>query len=167
MLRDRKRHGFGHSEGVQPQDGELARFCVACPQPGVNLAANWRSESKRYVPFSVVYDSTDNYCSWLYRRSITADGFFSAEHMKMKHGDRDIPLSNGKAFMVETKRYMEHLQTGAEKIEVYINILIAIFSVSLTQSSVEVNLSKPSKCQRYNSQSEIALGQDWYWRLRL
>lgn len=39
-LLTRKRFGFGHVK-TAPGDGDLALFCVACPQPGVNLPPNW------------------------------------------------------------------------------------------------------------------------------
>jgi hypothetical protein len=36
----RKRFGFGYEDN-KPGNGDLAEFCPACPQPGVNLPANW------------------------------------------------------------------------------------------------------------------------------
>jgi hypothetical protein len=39
-----KRFGFGHEEGQQPGNGDLALFCPACPQPGVNLPQGWERD---------------------------------------------------------------------------------------------------------------------------
>lgn len=37
----RKRFGFGHDTENEPGNGDLAFFCPACPQPGVNIPDNW------------------------------------------------------------------------------------------------------------------------------
>lgn len=34
---------------TEVQPGELAIFCPACPQPGINIPDNWREDSARYV----------------------------------------------------------------------------------------------------------------------
>jgi hypothetical protein len=36
----RKRFGFGHNVDSQPTTGDLALFCPACPQPGINIPEN-------------------------------------------------------------------------------------------------------------------------------
>src|SRR5262245_43098694 len=41
-LQNRKRFGFGHDTDISPKNGDLAYFCVACPQPGYNLPENWK-----------------------------------------------------------------------------------------------------------------------------
>jgi hypothetical protein len=41
--------GYGHN-GKSPMDvgrGELANYCAACPQPGVNLPENWKEDVNR------------------------------------------------------------------------------------------------------------------------
>jgi hypothetical protein len=42
-----KRFGFGHDEDSLPGKGDLAIFCPACPQPGINLPENWIDIIKR------------------------------------------------------------------------------------------------------------------------
>ena len=59
------------------------------------------------------------YSRFLYRRTIVADGFFSAEHMRMKSDANDVHLMNGNGYMVETTKYERHLKTAVEKIEVF------------------------------------------------
>lgn len=35
--------------GPEGGPGSLAFFCVTCPQPGINLPDNWKSDSNQYV----------------------------------------------------------------------------------------------------------------------
>jgi hypothetical protein len=72
--------------------GSLTIFCPSCPQPGINLPRNWT-----------------NLPTWVTRRTITVDGNFHADHIKMRRPDLDIWLSNGQGFMVEDSRYLEYL----------------------------------------------------------
>lgn len=46
-LTNRKRAGFGHDTERNPGPGDLAIFCPACPQPGLNLPDEWASEYDR------------------------------------------------------------------------------------------------------------------------
>jgi len=48
-LSNRKRAGFGHDTEKHPRLGDLATFCPACPQPGINLLDNWRDVYNRLV----------------------------------------------------------------------------------------------------------------------
>ncbi|KAI0684115.1 hypothetical protein BC835DRAFT_1208717, partial [Cytidiella melzeri] len=98
-LQIRKWFGVGYSNSSL-KEGELALFCAACPQPGINMPAGWKTDS----------------CSWLYWRSIAADGFFSADHLKAasKSSSLDVPLSNGEGYMTERSAYKKHLNTATE-----------------------------------------------------
>jgi hypothetical protein len=49
----KKRFGYGHSRDREPGPGDLALFCPACPQPGINLADNWVDDPDQYV--TIVY----------------------------------------------------------------------------------------------------------------
>jgi hypothetical protein len=55
-----KWHGFAH-ESRMPDVGELALFCPACPQPGINLT----------IPPSGQPDDTP---PWVYSRTLVMDG---------------------------------------------------------------------------------------------
>jgi hypothetical protein len=46
-MKYRKWHGFGHEPDRSPGPGELAIFCAACPQPGVNLPEGWENDPER------------------------------------------------------------------------------------------------------------------------
>jgi hypothetical protein len=41
--------GYGHKtrDPNSPNSGELANFCPACPQPGINLPLNWKDDPNR------------------------------------------------------------------------------------------------------------------------
>ncbi|KAI0257960.1 hypothetical protein BC834DRAFT_1036787, partial [Gloeopeniophorella convolvens] len=84
-LLSRKRNGFGFSPDHRPQDGDLAIFCPACPQPSKNLPPDWK---ERFRPGSII-------------RSFIMDGNFTAEHMRARTSEADVALSAGTTFMVE------------------------------------------------------------------
>jgi hypothetical protein len=39
--------GFAHDTDKVPGPGELAWFCVACPQPGINLPDDWQEQENQ------------------------------------------------------------------------------------------------------------------------
>lgn len=45
-LKLRKWFGFAYRED-EPAPGELAMFCVACPQDGINLKPGWQSDPEQ------------------------------------------------------------------------------------------------------------------------
>ncbi|KAG2057533.1 hypothetical protein BDR06DRAFT_980885 [Suillus hirtellus] len=76
QLKTMKWHGFGHCSD-NPSTGELALFCPACPQPGIN-----------------VLDP-----SWKYTQSFVMDGNFKAEHLHPIKPFNEVWLSDGLGFM--------------------------------------------------------------------
>ncbi|KAI0684191.1 hypothetical protein BC835DRAFT_1310642 [Cytidiella melzeri] len=46
-LQIRKWFGVGYSNSSL-KEGELALFCAACPQPGINMPAGWKTDSRSY-----------------------------------------------------------------------------------------------------------------------
>ncbi|KAJ3533219.1 hypothetical protein NMY22_g7428 [Coprinellus aureogranulatus] len=86
---------------TKPEQGQLALFCAACPQPGINLPDNWTDDKK----------------TWLYRRYLAADGNFVLDHLAKK----SIPgraLICGSAYMTEPSRYEKHVKITPEPKEV-------------------------------------------------
>lgn len=77
--------------------GSLTIFCPSCPQPGINLPPDWMD-----LP------------SWVTRRTITVDGNFHADHIKMRRPDQDIMLTNGQGYMVDEIKYKEYLSVAKE-----------------------------------------------------
>ena len=100
-LKEWKWFGFGQKQG-NPGPAELALFCPACPQPGINLPESWED------------DPTD----WYYWRSFVADGNFVAVHQLQPRSVDDVWIKNGEGFMTERTRYQEHLDCTTEQREV-------------------------------------------------
>ncbi|KAI6118065.1 hypothetical protein F5141DRAFT_1043887, partial [Pisolithus sp. B1] len=100
-LKHRKWFGFGHDAGKDPGDGGLSLFCPACPQPGLNLPADWKVWSDRDTVM----------------RQYVIDGNFTAQHMKMNKPELDVALSDGKGYMVSEGPYQNHLQQSLDSKE--------------------------------------------------
>ena len=88
---------FGEVYGGSPSPGNLTLFCPSCPQPGINLPPNWND-----LP------------TWVTRRTITVDGNFHADHIKMRKPELEIQLTNGRGYMVEEKQYKDYLNMANE-----------------------------------------------------
>jgi hypothetical protein len=48
-LKMMKWFGFGHESDQQLGPGELALFCAACPQPGINMPSNWMEDPHKWA----------------------------------------------------------------------------------------------------------------------
>jgi hypothetical protein len=88
---------FGEVYNSSSSPGSLSIFCPSCPQPGINLPSDW-----------------ENLPNWVTRRTITVDGNFHADHIKMRRPDLDIMLTNGQGFMVDEKQYQSYLNVAKE-----------------------------------------------------
>ena len=55
---------------------------------------------------------------WLFRRTLVADGNFTADHMKMRCSEEDVNLTLGYGYVVEEGRYNQHLSDAQEFKEV-------------------------------------------------
>jgi hypothetical protein len=88
---------FGEIYNPHPSLGNLTIFCPSCPQPEINLPPNWTD-----LP------------SWITRRTITVDGNFHADHIKMRKPELDIVLTDGQGYMVEQSNYQEYLNVAKE-----------------------------------------------------
>ncbi|KAH9004868.1 hypothetical protein EDB86DRAFT_2796565 [Lactarius hatsudake] len=107
-LKNRIQSGLGHQPDRDSTiDGSMAIFCPACPQPGINLPENWK---ERY------HDDPYAFMNQLIQTFIM-DGNFSAEHMRCRTGDADLPLSAGMAFMANPNSYKAHLHSGQEIVQ--------------------------------------------------
>ena len=63
---------------------------------------------------------------WLFRPSITFDGNFKAEQIKMRKLNDDVGLINGEGYMVEDARYRKHLSVAVESSEVMSSMLFGL-----------------------------------------
>jgi len=81
---------------ITPKSGELGNFCPACPQIGINVAEKWLSDPNR----------------WVYRRIITADGNFKADHVRQNAPADDVWLSDGLGMTTNRSEYNSFLETA-------------------------------------------------------
>ncbi|KAJ7453372.1 hypothetical protein B0H11DRAFT_1741449 [Mycena galericulata] len=88
-----KRAGVLHTQNRGRCAGDLALFCVTCPQPGKN------------VSIDEVKASSD---PKLYRPQIVVDGNFKLDNLKMRNPGDDVRLSDGEMFCVGSIQYDEH-----------------------------------------------------------
>ncbi|KAG2737592.1 hypothetical protein P692DRAFT_201842923 [Suillus brevipes Sb2] len=99
-----KWNSFGHDR-EDPKEGELALFCPACPQPGIN------------VTLPTEYD--DSRPGWLYARSLVMDGNFKAKHMHLAHPEDEVWLTDNSAERSECNnhRAVNQANTSWHKLE--------------------------------------------------
>jgi len=100
-----KWHGFAHKDD-QPKDGDLALFCPACPQPGINLDLSTGTVTQ-----------SDNTPSWLMTRYLVMDGNFKAKHMHPVNPSDEVSLMDGLGFMVSDDRYKSHLAIARDHVQ--------------------------------------------------
>ncbi|EIW73921.1 hypothetical protein CONPUDRAFT_68163, partial [Coniophora puteana RWD-64-598 SS2] len=99
-LRTRQAHGHGYNQPAEEQAvGSMAHFCVACPQPGRNLAPDWKTSGP----------------TWLYYRQLVIDGNFKQVNVPMQHPENDVQLADGMGYTVDQARYEEHLASTTDK----------------------------------------------------
>jgi hypothetical protein len=93
--------GYGQRVGqpITPKPGELGNFCPACPQVGINLPEDWKDDPNR----------------WVFRRVVTADGNFKADHVRQKSAADDVWLSDGLGMTTRNSDYNTFLQTAQER----------------------------------------------------
>lgn len=97
-LRLHQQHGFSfHEDHDSP--GSMAFFCAACPQPGINLKADWKNDEDQDV----------------YGRYDGTDGNFKSHHQLQKYPQRDVRLWDGQMFMAN-RRAVEMHEVEAQKI---------------------------------------------------
>ncbi|KAI6009026.1 hypothetical protein EDC04DRAFT_2610752, partial [Pisolithus marmoratus] len=80
LLKLLKWSGFQYNK-TRAKKGDLAIFCAACPQPGIN-----------------------------YTRTVVMDGNFKAEHMHERRPDDQVWLMDGRGFMVTNPPYQAYLK---------------------------------------------------------
>ncbi|KAG2130804.1 uncharacterized protein EDB93DRAFT_1094663, partial [Suillus bovinus] len=100
-----KWHGFAHKDG-EPKASDLALFCPACPQPGINLDLLTGTSTR-----------PDNTPSWLFTRTLVMDGNFKAEHLHPVNPSDEVSLMDGLAFMVGDERYKSHLCIAQDRVQ--------------------------------------------------
>ncbi|KAG1851391.1 hypothetical protein F4604DRAFT_1686888 [Suillus subluteus] len=83
-----KWNGFGH-ENKDTKPGDLALFCPACPQPGIDVTMPIDDPA---ILEETNHESDLEMPSWLYSRSLVMDGNFKAEHLHAANPDDEVYL---------------------------------------------------------------------------
>jgi hypothetical protein len=149
-IKVRKWFGYGHDTDQEPGNGDLAFFCPACPQPGINLPDNWKDSPHPSVNLMIY---VQKFCwnsiihRWLYWRSLVVDGNFSAEHLHMKNPNDDVELTNGTGYFVERQRYQQHIKEAVEIRQVSPLVCCIVMQQNLHWSFLtEVNMFQAQGC---------------------
>ncbi|KAF6764374.1 hypothetical protein DFP72DRAFT_986402 [Ephemerocybe angulata] len=100
FLQELAMFGFANSHKY-PGEGELALFCAACPQPGINLPKNWQDDLRK----------------WLYTRGFVIDGNFVCIHRMLREGTLDMWLKSGEGYTTAPTPYKKHIDSTVEKKE--------------------------------------------------
>lgn len=106
-----KWNGCGH-ESKDRKPGDLALFCPACPQPGINVTLPPQDEQQETNSESQLPNP-----SWLYSRSLVMDGNFKAEHLYAANPTDEVSLMDGRAFMVGDSTYKAHLALAKDAVQ--------------------------------------------------
>ncbi|KAG2148165.1 uncharacterized protein EDB93DRAFT_1240507 [Suillus bovinus] len=93
--------GFAHKDD-QPKSSELALFCLACPQLGINLNLSTGTGTE-----------PTNTPSWLFIRTLVMDGNFKAEHLYLVNPSDEVSLMDGLAFMSDCNNHHAVNQANA------------------------------------------------------
>ncbi|TEB23531.1 hypothetical protein FA13DRAFT_1567856, partial [Coprinellus micaceus] len=95
--------GFANT-GKTPGEGDLALFCPACPQPGINLPPDWSSDPEQ----------------WVYTRVNVMDGNFVCIHRMLKSQEGDMVWLKGKGegYMTSKEPYDNYIDSTIEEKEV-------------------------------------------------
>jgi hypothetical protein len=92
---------------ITPNPGELGNFCLACPQIGINVAEDWLTDPNR----------------WVYRRIITADGNFKADHVRQNSPADDVWLSDGLGMTTGRSDYKSFLANAWDRATVRFKVI--------------------------------------------
>jgi hypothetical protein len=115
--------GFGHTDRdpTKPEPGELAIFCPTCPQPGINLPADWQNDPHRFVSSSysviqvLIVITSSSLCSEVFIRQFAGDGNFKADHVRQHNPADDVWLSEGGGMMAKRADIAEFMSTHSDK----------------------------------------------------
>ncbi|KAJ7152150.1 hypothetical protein C8R43DRAFT_1127232 [Mycena crocata] len=101
-----KQAGRGHDpSGIEgTQDGELAQWCEACPQPKINLPWDWKNE-----PAATAFK---------YFLHIGQDANFRLRGRMVSSDAKDPTLAQGLAYFVNKLPYTEHIKNYVNQEEI-------------------------------------------------
>ncbi|KDQ52388.1 hypothetical protein JAAARDRAFT_138688 [Jaapia argillacea MUCL 33604] len=135
-LKVMKWNGFGHGPYMTLGSGQLALWCAACPQPGINLLENWKEDEERKP--------------YLYTQTLNLDGNMKAEQMVQKYVD--LALTDGGGFMVADGPYQDSIQCSVKiKEKATCNNLWAISMGNMSSKGLQVTGIGAAACARHRS----------------
>lgn len=117
-IQTRIKFGFGFKKEEKPGDGDLALFCVSCPQSDYNLPDGWEQFKDQYVWPSCTAFSNSHMCAsvrYIFKRQIVFDGNFSQDSLKMRRPDQDVRIEDGEGMMVREEPFQKHLKVEQAK----------------------------------------------------
>ena len=108
---------MAHDRPDKPVEGGLALFCPACPQIGINTLpeTEWRAEDRYGNIFARFRSIPMIFQRLLYRPQIVADGNMKLVHLRMRHPEDDVSLSDGELFNVTRGPYNAHIAQAPER----------------------------------------------------
>jgi CxC2 like cysteine cluster associated with KDZ transposases len=98
--------------------GELAIYCPACPQAGINIPDNWKDDPARYEIIFPRVIELNIFNRWVYKRIFVADGNFKADHVRQKDEVGDVWLSEGSGMIPSRHEYLSFLAKAIERLTV-------------------------------------------------
>ena len=115
-LKKKIKFGLVHSWG-NAGPGDLKFFCPTCPQPGVNLPADWAQDAD----------------DWKYQRVFVMDGNFSAEHMRARGNSQDVHLTKEAGYSTALDEFNQHLSTAKDTQPVSVAAFCHLSSMNLVE----------------------------------
>lgn len=108
---------MAHDRPDKPVEGGLALFCPACPQIGINTLpeTEWKAEDRYGNIFARFRSIPLTFQRLLYRPQMVADGNMKLVHLRMRHPEDDVSLSDGELFNVTRGPYNAHIAQAPER----------------------------------------------------
>jgi hypothetical protein len=118
-------YGLRPDQPINPQPGELASYCPACPQVRINLPENWIEDVN----------------TWVYRRVSVVDGNFKAVHVRLKSAAEDVWLSDGLGMTSRRSECNAFLASAVER------ATVSPLDHTLSQTNVRSCRFKKAPCE--------------------
>ncbi|PCH34515.1 hypothetical protein WOLCODRAFT_155163 [Wolfiporia cocos MD-104 SS10] len=141
-LKYQKWHGFGHDLGQKVGSGDLAIFCAACPQPGVNLQDEWEQDTDQEVIDDHMNDSNWKKMTrlvpslvWKWKKAV--DGVISSTN---ELNDLETTASNTK--LAEWRSAAENAQTRRHQEISAMDIYNVQFDKAPTRQAIQLKMMK-------------------------
>ena len=113
--------GYGHNkqDPLHPPAGSLANYCPTCPQPGINLPADWIKIGLSDLYIGIILTTFLNGIKlrFVYWVVLVADRNFKADHVRQT-SDGDVWLMDGAGMFPNHEEYFTFLASAIERFTV-------------------------------------------------